>query len=46
MTPRAIPLHTMRTLLRMVNRRTHPSRIPVAVVKPGTGGLIAILERR
>ena len=45
MTERSIPLHTMRTLIRMVNRRQHPQRVPVAVASPGTGGLIAILER-
>jgi hypothetical protein len=45
MTQRTIPLHTMRTLLRMVNRRPNRNHIPVAVANRGTGGLIAILER-
>jgi hypothetical protein len=45
MTPRVIPLHTIRTLLRMVNRRPNRNHIPVAVARQGTGGLIAILER-
>ena len=45
MTDRRIPLHTLRTLLRMCQQR-HPHFQPVAVAHPGTGGIIALLDRR